>query len=920
MANSSYSVDDILEEIRRKKQAQGETPSYTGETPVKRPVDSSNPISVAGDFFEMREKGEATYVKPKVQEAPTFTKKHLSEPITTRTIQVDDTLSQYFGPSEWKNGKKPKENKDGFASKVNVVPAHEKAPEPPKKPQVQEAPAPVITEVKKNDDRDYIPKDMTLHFEKQKELDERIKRDEKSFTSVHGGFADFASKEPAKPAVEKAPEPVEQKPAPVNPAPVIPVVIPPEIRKTESQPERPAPVQPPKEIKSETRKVEETEKPSQPKAPSDLTASSNKDLYKEFTEKRRDKVEEFMKQVAEPTNQKIHVPAAPSDEGIKNRFSEKENREIAKDLIGDMHSPDTDYDPDDFETIEQKDIISENVKNDFVFSVIKTAVLGLLSLISLLLCLAPALGLELPEAVALSKENPVFPAVNLGLVLLAAIVSYRSVGNGLIGLFRLKAGNDSFASLSVIGSAVIGTMYVLYPETMEATGANLYFPVTILCLFFINLGRTLMAARIQNNFSILISGEEKSSLMPVHNRELAKELTGQADEMPKFCASAKADFFTRFLDLSYRDDFSEGTARSAAPIVFFGGIAVGLIAFLLTGSVTEAIIGLGAVYIVASPFAATITGNLCLYRSCKALNEQGSMMAGGYTAETFSETDSVLLDIEDIFPSGSIILHGIKTFAHGRIDEAILDAASVICNTKNTLESIFLNVVQGDRKLLKPVDTILYEDGMGLSAWVDGKRVLIGNRELMINHNIDIPSHDYENKYVGSGKDILYLSNSGELTAMFIISYHAEENVYKSLSAMAQRDVKLVINCSDPNITAEKLAGIFDYPVDDLKILSSKYQQKCADLTAKREKAPAAAVYDGSLNGLSDLLSCCGVIRQTSFITSLIEIIGIVAGFILSVVYLFTGNIADFSMVIMLVLQIFWLLAITIFSLLRKKI
>ena len=36
---------------------------------------------------------------------------------------------------------------------------------------------------------------------------------------------------------------------------------------------------------------------------------------------------------------------------------------------------------------------------------------------------------------------------------------------------------------------------------------------------------------------------------------------------------------------------------------------------------------------------------------------------------------------------------------------------------------------------------------MVLSAWVESKRVLIGNRELMLNHGVDIPSKDYEERY-----------------------------------------------------------------------------------------------------------------------------------------------------------------------------
>ena len=437
---------------------------------------------------------------------------------------------------------------------------------------------------------------------------------------------------------------------------------------------------------------------------------------------------------------------------------------------------------------------------------------------------------------------------------------------------------------------------------------------------FNTVGKVLSAKRICDNFETLVSGRDQAALLPVHNKELARELTGQRDETPRFCTSAKAKFFTRFLELSYRDDATESIARVVSPIVFLCSILVGVIAFLLTGRISDAVTGFAAILCVASPFSATIAGALPVFRSCRALNERGSMMAGGYTAETFAETDSVLLDIEDLFPAGSIVLHAIKTFAQGRIDEAILDAASVICSTKSTLGSIFLNVVQGDRKLLRPVDTIIYEDGMGLSAWVGGKRVLIGNRELMINHGIDIPSHDYENKYVGGGKDILYLANSGILTAMFVLSYHADDEVYRSLGIMAGRGIRLVINCSDPNITTEKLSELFAYPESQLKLLSSKYQQKCAELTEERETASAAAVYDGSLSSLSDLLNCSGIIRQSSFAAALIEMIGIVIGFILVTIFLFTGNITSLSMYMLAAFQLFWLAAVLVVILVRRKI
>lgn len=879
MANNGYSVDDILAEIKRKKEQEALDAS------VGSPMRKEEPRKTEENFFEMRQKNIAP--EKKTEQAPTYTKKYNSEPITTRTIQVDDTLSQYFGPTEWKNGKKPKNPKEGFAAKVATVPAHEVKKEPDKKEEAKP--------------EGFVPKDMAKHFE-QKNMDRPV-----------GGFSQHIVVEEEKPKEPQTPPDI-----PVE----VPMAAKPKPFKV-SIPEEEAP----KEARTDKVVsglagliIADEEKPEKPaEAPNDLTDSKNHDLYREFAEKRRDKVEEFMKQVAEPTDQEIHVPEVPVAESVKNHFADKENSEIAKELMKDMHEPEDD-DPDDFEKPEQEEAVRKNLSFQITGLVIRMVILLILFLLSLAFCLSPVFGYTLPGPLAFSQTGIVFPIINLALVCLAAITNHVAVGGGLLSLLRFRAGNDSFAACSVLGAAALGVTYIVDPSAMSAGGENLFFPITILGLFFNTVGKYFSAERIKKNFEILATNSDCSALLPVHNKELARELTGQRDETPRFCTSAKADFFTRFLELSYRDDATESIARIVSPIVFLCSILVGVVAFLLTVNLSDAIIGFAAVLCVATPFSATIAGALPVFRSCRALNEQGSMMAGGYTAETFAETDSVLLDIEQLFPEGSIILHGIKTFSQGRIDEAILDAASVICNTKNTLSSIFINVVQGDRKLLKPIDTIIYEDGMGLSAWVAGKRVLIGNRELMINHGVDIPSHDYENKYVGAGKDILYLANSGELTAMFVLSYHADKEVYRSLGVMAHRGVKLVINCSDPNITVEKLSELFAYPESQMNLLSSKYQQKCAELTEKREKAPAAAVYNGELSTLSDLLNCCGIIRQSSFMAALIELVGIILSFVLVTIFLFTGNITSLSMGILLAFQLFWLVAVVAMILIRRKI
>lgn len=43
-------------------------------------------------------------------------------------------------------------------------------------------------------------------------------------------------------------------------------------------------------------------------------------------------------------------------------------------------------------------------------------------------------------------------------------------------------------------------------------------------------------------------------------------------------------------------------------------------------------------------------------------------------------------------------------------------------------------MIENKVELLQEVDTLVYEQDMGLSGWVSGRRVLVGSRRLLENH------------------------------------------------------------------------------------------------------------------------------------------------------------------------------------------
>ena len=377
-------------------------------------------------------------------------------------------------------------------------------------------------------------------------------------------------------------------------------------------------------------------------------------------------------------------------------------------------------------------------------------------------------------------------------------------------------------------------------------------------------------------------------------------------------------FLSNFLDNSYSEDHAEHMSRILAPVCLLAGIILSVLSYLFNKDVAEAVSTFTAIMCVSAPLPSTIAANLPLYRMSAKLIPAGAMVSGYSAVDAFSRTEAVVLDAKDLFRPSDIILHGIKPFDKSQIDSVILDAASVVCNTDGMLTDVFNKIIGSNRSMLRPVENVTYEDSMGLSAWVDGKRVLIGNRELMVNHGIEIPSNDYETRFVRDRKNIIYLANSGQLSAMFVISYRPNDPTREQLEMLADRGMYLIINTSDPNITAEKIHAVYDFPLELIKLMPAKFHAPYEQLTAQKDSSPAKIGFIGSSRMMVTAILDCFTAKTAIDQAVLIQMIALVAGFALVALFSLMGNLSYLSILHLLIFQLVWAIIGTVIPNLKK--
>ncbi len=500
-------------------------------------------------------------------------------------------------------------------------------------------------------------------------------------------------------------------------------------------------------------------------------------------------------------------------------------------LVGDEEESDTEEElvPEEEPTEEVLEDFNEYAESDAIrselayrrrvgaFGVMATAVLEVL--LVLLTWLYATGVLSFMSAAVLTS---------LHVVLLIGVlcVNHRLIAGGFKALFRLQADADTPPALC----GAVGLLYTVWQfaslDTVTAGKAMFLSAAAGLCVMAGALGRQMQDMRISRNFSF-VGGEKhkKYAACFVEDEKTAAELGRPAtvDGIPPLAYYHKASFLTRFLEHSYSPDPSDRVMRWFTPIVLVVSLlcAVGY-GLLFPAHAWQTPTVFCAVMLLCMPAWSLFAVQRTVTRSCKAALKKGVMIGGFAAIEQFGHrAKAMIVEADELFPKEQIKLHGIKTFSGTRIDDAIIDAAAVVIGANSPLAPIFTRLIENRTEILREVDSLAYEQDMGLSGWVGGRRVLIGNRRLLENHGVDVPTKEYEARYVKNDRHVVYLSTGGELSAMFVVSYLANEEIKALVRALQKQRVQLLVRSCDPNITAQLVCDVMELPPRWADVLSA---------------------------------------------------------------------------------------------------
>lgn len=507
--------------------------------------------------------------------------------------------------------------------------------------------------------------------------------------------------------------------------------------------------------------------------------------------------------------------------------------------------------------------------------------------------------LATPLADTLYTANSVlYYSLNIVLLALAAVINLPTL-RGLISLFSLRPDTDSPAALSVVGSLI---QVITLPLIGE--GRMLFASIGALALTFNLLGKSAMLSYIKRNFALIANDTDKQSLFLIDDEErIASQLAdGSVLGDALIVANRKTTNATGFLAHSFDNDPYEKHLSKIILITLIGAVAA-FVGGMLSDGLSLAITLFAAVLCIGCPVTTLLLCNLPMKLANKRLNRLDSMITDFASADDIACANAITLNASDLFPAGTVNLFNMHILAPNPIDRSILEAAAIAKAAGSPLATIFNSIV-GDDAELPEVDTVKYEDRMGISGWIDDKRIFIGNRALMTAHNVaPMPSLDIDKRILKSGYFPVYLATTDGPCALFIVGYEADEEISYQLRRLSAEGVTLLINSCDQNLSEEMICDYFELYSDSVKVMSPQMRRLYDNHTQPQSSMDSFAVSRSDAAGIAALFTASIRLSRIYRVSLVLHIIFLIAGVAMIAAGAFIGSADIISTLTLLLFQ-----------------
>ena len=248
------------------------------------------------------------------------------------------------------------------------------------------------------------------------------------------------------------------------------------------------------------------------------------------------------------------------------------------------------------------------------------------------------------------------------------------------------------------------------------------------------------------------------------------------------------------------ENFITKFAHYYTPVVVFGALLLATIPPVLTGTAFNIWIERALTFLVIScPCALVISVPLSFFAGIGGASKCGILIKGSSYLELLSKPDSVVFDKTGTLTKGLFKVTKINP-QDGITREELLELTAAAENFSNHPIAISIKNAYGKEINPTAITDVVEDAGNGVSANINGIRVLAGNAKLMEKYNINF-------KQSNESGTIIYTAKNNEFIGYIVISDEIKPDSTDAVKELKKLVNNIVMLTGDSENTARHIAA-----------------------------------------------------------------------------------------------------------------
>lgn len=242
------------------------------------------------------------------------------------------------------------------------------------------------------------------------------------------------------------------------------------------------------------------------------------------------------------------------------------------------------------------------------------------------------------------------------------------------------------------------------------------------------------------------------------------------------------------------------------PVVIVIAIVAGLAWYISGESVVFSLTIFVAVLVIACPCALGLATPTAIMVGTGKGAEFGILIKGGQPLEVAHKIDTIVFDKTGTITEGKARVTDILVNGIVSQDQLLLLAASAEKGSEHLLgEAIILEAKEKNIDLVD-IESFTAIPGHGIEVKLDGKIILLGNKKLMDDKNVENSMEVEALNLANEGKTPMFVTIDNKLAGIIGVADTIKENSIKTIQELHKLKIKVIMVTGDNKRTADVIA------------------------------------------------------------------------------------------------------------------